>query len=108
MLEEENAREMRKIIEVMVLVRRSIKIGTLDKQSFAYMKDLYRHLKVLNFDIYGHKDIIAFLHGSNSRVLYRDAGLLLGWRLSEMPGAWRAVQKSWARLLSALKNKTKD
>ena len=108
MLEEENAREMRKIIEVMVMVRRSIKIGTLDKQAFTYMKDLYRHLKILNFDIYGHKDIIAFLHGSNSRVLYRDAGLLLGWRLSEMPGAWRAVQKSWARLLGALKNKTKE
>lgn len=105
MLEEETAREMRKIIEVMVLVRRSIKIGTLDKQTFAYMKDLYRQLKVLNFDIYGHKDILAFLQGSNSRLLYRDAGLLIGWRLSEMPGAWRRVRKSWTRLLTALKAK---
>lgn len=105
MLEEETAREMRKIIEVMVLVRRSIKIGTLDKQTFAYMKDLYRRLKVLNFDIYGHKDILAFLQGSNSRLLYRDAGLLIGWRLSEMPGAWRRVQRSWSRLLAALKAK---
>ncbi|MGL5207025.1 MAG: inorganic triphosphatase [Acidaminococcaceae bacterium] len=108
MLEEENAREMRKIIEVMVLVRRSIKIGALDKQTFAYMKDLYRKLKILNFDIYGHKDILAFLQGSNSRVLYRDAGLLIGWRLSEMPGAWREVQKSWAQLLAALKSKGKE
>ena len=108
LMEEETAREMRKVIEVMVLVRRSIKMGTLDKQTFGFMKDLYRQLKILNFDIYGHKDILAFLQGSSSRVLYRDAGLLIGWRLSEMPGAWRKVQKSWFRLLDALKNKKKE
>ncbi|MDD4084230.1 MAG: CYTH domain-containing protein [Acidaminococcaceae bacterium] len=107
MLEEETAREMRKIIEVMVMVRRSIKIGTLDKQTFAYMKDLYRRLKILNFDIYGHKDILAFLQGTSSRVLYRDAGLLIGWRLAEMPTAWRKVQKSWSRLLDVLKSRSK-
>ena len=65
-----------------------------------------RDLDKLDFQV--ARRILAFLHGSNSRVLYRDAGLLLGWRLSEMPGAWRAVQKSWARLLGALKNKTKE
>ena len=108
LMEEETAREMRKVIEVMVLVRRSIKMGTLDKQTFGFMKDLYRQLKILNFDIYGHKDILAFLQGSSNRVLYRDAGLLIGWRLSEMPGAWRKVQKSWFRLLDALKNKKKE
>ncbi|MFA7068659.1 MAG: hypothetical protein WC127_06800, partial [Acidaminococcaceae bacterium] len=66
---------------------------------------LYRNLKVLNFDVYGHKDILAFLQGTNSRVLYRDAGLLLGYRLSEMPKVWRKVRKSWHRLLVALQKK---
>lgn len=103
MLQEDTAREMRKIIEVMVMVRRGIKLGRLDKETFAYLKDLYRRLKILNFDIYGHKDILAFLQGTNSRVLYRDTGLLLGWRLSHMNESWRKVQKSWNRLLTALK-----
>ena len=104
-LQEDTAREMRKIIEVMVMVRSSTKIGRFDKETYGYLKALYRNLKVLNFDIYGHKDILAFLQGTNSRVLYRDAGLLLGYRLSEMPKVWRKVQKSWNVLLSALKKK---
>jgi triphosphatase len=104
-LQEDTARKMRRIIEVMVMVRSSIKIGRLDKETYSYLKALYRNLKVLNFDIYGHKDILAFLQGTNSRVLYRDAGLLLGYRLSEMPKVWRKVQKSWSRLLIALKKK---
>jgi len=104
-LQEDTARKMRRIIEVMVMVRSSIKIGRLDKENYSYLKALYRNLKVLNFDIYGHKDILAFLQGTNSRVLYRDAGLLLGYRLSEMPKVWRKVQKSWSRLLIVLKKK---
>ena len=104
-LQEDTAREMRKIIEVMVMVRSSTKIGRFDKETYGYLKLLYRNLKVLNFDIYGHKDILAFLQGTNSRVLYRDAGLLLGYRLSEMPKVWRKVQKSWNVLLTALKKK---
>ncbi|MEG1412229.1 MAG: CYTH domain-containing protein [Acidaminococcaceae bacterium] len=105
LLQEDMARDMRRIIEVMVMVRRSLKIGRLNKENFAYLKALYRQLKILNFDVYGHKDILSFLQGTNSRVLYRDAGLLLGWRLAAMPLAWRRVQKSWNRLLQALKKK---
>jgi len=104
-LQEDTAREMRKIIEVIVMVRSSSKIGRFDKETYGYLKALYRNLKVLNFDVYGHKDILAFLQGTNSRVLYRDAGLLLGYRLSEMPKVWRKVQKSWNALLIALKKK---
>ncbi|MDD4320944.1 MAG: CYTH domain-containing protein [Acidaminococcaceae bacterium] len=104
-LQEDTARKMRRVIEVMVMVRSSTKIGRLDKETYTYLKALYRNLKVLNFDVYGHKDILAFLQGTNSRVLYRDAGLLLGYRLSEMPKVWRKVRKSWHRLLVALQKK---
>ena len=102
---EDTADKMLLIIDSMVMVRSCTKISRLDKETYVYLKELYRNLKVLNFDVYGHKDILAFLQGTNSRVLYRDTGLLLGYRLSEMPKAWRKVRKSWRSLLMIMKKK---
>ncbi len=100
---EEVARQMRRVIEVMVLVRNNIKVGRLTKDNFVILKVLYRALKALNFDVYGHKDVLGFLQGTNSRVLYRDVGLLLGYRLGEMPKLWFEVHKNWKKLISAIK-----
>lgn len=102
---EHTANKMLCVIETMVMVRSNVKISRLDKANYSYLKTLYRNLKILNFDVYGHKKILAFLQGTNSRVLYRDAGLLLGYRLSEMPKAWRKVRKNWHKLLVNLQKK---
>lgn len=98
---------MRRLVERMLLVRRNIKIGTLDKKSFGSLKELHRELKILCFDIYGQKEILKLIQGSTSKLLYRDVGLLLGWRLSAEAETELVVHKAWQEVRNILKNKNK-
>ena len=101
----ELAQQMQNIIEELVLIRDALKIPGLNKDNFAYLKVLVRNLKNLNYDVYGEKQIVALLQGTNSRVLYRDAGMLLGYRLSEQPLVWHKVLKNWSKVLQIFKKK---
>ena len=67
------------------------------------IKELYQRIQVLVYDVYSSKCLLNCIKGNNSRALYRDSGLLIGWRLQSMQSANTKALKAYGRVVEALK-----
>ncbi|HIU64111.1 MAG TPA: CYTH domain-containing protein [Candidatus Avacidaminococcus intestinavium] len=94
-------------VEMMLLVRRCIKIGTLDKQRFGALKKLHQRLKVLYFDIEKQSEVISLRKGSNSKLVHGDLGILVGWRLAQENEMHKKTLANWLIVKNILKGKHK-
>ena len=68
-----------------------------------HIKELYQRIQVLVYDVYSSKCLLNCIKGNNSRALYRDSGLLIGWRLQSMQSANTKALKAYGRVVEALK-----
>lgn len=102
-IDESQAKSILSICETIYYSRRSLKIDRLSKTAWQDIKKLYRHIQVLVYDVYGNKCLLSCLKGNNSRALYRDCGLLLGWRLQLSQAANAKALKTYAKVLENLK-----
>ena len=67
------------------------------------IKALYRSVRFLHYDVYGNTTLLKGLVKGGSRSLYRDMGLVLGWRLQTKPVVIERVLADYNQLLVSMK-----
>lgn len=102
-IDEAQAKRILRICETMYYVRRSLKIDRLGKTARKDIKELYQRIQVLVYDVYSNKYLLSCVKGNNSRALYRDSGLLIGWRLQAQQAANANALKAYVKVLETLK-----
>ncbi len=102
-IDEAQAQSILRICEVIYYARRSLKIDRLSKTVWKDVKELYQRIQILVYDVYSSKCLLNCVKGNNSRALYRDGGLLLGWRLQALQSANAKALKAYSKLLEDLK-----
>ncbi len=102
-IDEAQAKSILRICEAIYYARRSLKIDRLRKTVWKDIKELYQRIQVLVYDVYSSKCLLNCIKGNNSRALYRDSGLLIGWRLQSMQSANTKALKAYDKVLEALK-----
>ena len=83
--------------------RRSLKIDRISKTAWKDIQELYKRIQVLVYDVYSSKCLLNCIKGNNSRALYRDSGLLIGWRLQSMQATNVKAFKAYSKVLEDLK-----
>ena len=102
-IDEAQAKSILRVCEAIYYARRSLKIDRLSKTAWKDIKELYQRIQVLVYDVYSSKCLLNCIKGNNSRALYRDSGLLIGWRLQSMQSVNTKALKAYARVVEALK-----
>ena len=102
-IDEAQAKSILRVCEAIYYARRSLKIDRLSKTAWKDIKELYQRIQVLVYDVYSSKCLLNCIKGNNSRALYRDSGLLIGWRLQSMQSANTKALKAYGRVVEALK-----
>jgi len=83
-IDEAQAKSILRVCEAIYYARRSLKIDRLSKTAWKDVKELYQRIQVLVYDVYSSKCLLNCIKGNNSRALYRDSGLLIGWRCEKL------------------------
>ena len=102
-IDEAQAKSILRVCEAIFYARRSLKIDRLSKTAWKDIKELYQRIQVLVYDVYSSKCLLNCIKGNNSRALYRDSGLLIGWRLQSMQSDNTKALKAYGRAVEALK-----
>ncbi len=102
-IDEAQAKNILRVCEAIYYARRSLKIDRLSKTAWKDIKELYHRIQVLVYDVYSSKCLLNCIKGNNSRALYRDSGLLIGWRLQSMQSANTKALKAYGKVVEALK-----
>lgn len=102
-IDEAQAKNILRVCEAIYYARRSLKIDRLSKTAWKDIKELYQRIQVLVYDVYSSKCLLNCIKGNNSRALYRDSGLLIGWRLQSMQSANTKALKAYGKVVEALK-----
>lgn len=102
-IDEAQAKSILRICEAMYYSRRSLKIDRISKTAWKDIQELYKRIQVLVYDVYSSKCLLNCIKGNNSRALYRDSGLLIGWRLQSMQATNVKAFKAYCKVLEDLK-----
>lgn len=101
---EEEARRLLELTATIIYIRRSIiKTGKMCRRTWNDIKALYRSVRFLHYDVYGNTTLLKGLVKGGSRSLYRDMGLVLGWRLQTKPVVIERVLADYNQLLVSMK-----
>lgn len=97
---EEEARRLLELTATIIYIRRSIiKTGKFCHHTWHDVKALYQSVRFLHYDVYGNTTLLKGLVKGGSRGLYRDMGLILGWRLQTKPIVIERVLEDYNKLL---------